>query len=659
MDYEQAKTRVAEVRDILLEASRKYYNEDSPVLSDDVYDALMRELENIEAEFPELYSEDSPTSIVGGNASSKFDKVNHAVRMESLLDAFSFDELRDFFDRIKREEPGAIFSVEPKIDGLSVSLEYHGGRLFLGSTRGDGNQGEDVTENIRTLKNVPVEIDFRGDILEVRGEVYMPKESFARLVEEQTAQGRTPFKNPRNAAAGSLRQKDSSVTASRNLDIFVFNVQQSSRQFSGHIESLDYLKSLRFNVIPGYKKCSEFEEIENAVSQIGNMRSLLPYDIDGAVIKVDSLSLRDYFGSTEKYPRWAIAYKYPPEAKKTTLLDIEVQVGRTGALTPTAVFEPVQLAGTTVSRAVLHNQDYIDSLDIRIGDIVEVRKAGDIIPEIVSSSNHMPGSETFRLPQYCPVCGEHAIRLPDESALRCVNPECPEQIRRNLIHFTSKEAMNIEGMGPSNIDKLISAGYLSDAADFFELTKDMLLTLDKVKDKTAENLLASIDACRSSNLDRLLVSLGIRNVGGKAAELIARRFGSMKNIIDASAKDISNIDGIGPVIAESVVSFFSTEGARDLVSRLEIDGVNMEYLSDSVSSVLEGMNLVVTGTLPTLSRDEANHMIEQYGGHAVSSVSKKTSYVLSGENAGSKLIKARDLGIPVITEEEFLKMINT
>ena len=553
--------------------------------------------------------------------------------------------------------PNAEFVVEQKIDGLSVLLEYKNGKLVRGSTRGDGITGEDITENILTIKSIPHSIDSSIELLEARGEVFMPKEVFLRIVEQQQTEGETPFKNPRNAAAGSLRQKNSAVTAERELDIFVFNLERSSKTFTTHSETLEFLKREGFHVSPQYSLCKTDEEIMNAIKSIGERRTRLSYDIDGAVVKLNSLSDRRILGSTNKFPRWAIAFKYPPEIKEATLLDIEVGVGRTGVLTPTAVFTPVQLAGTTVSRAVLHNQDFIDSMDIRVGDTVSVRKAGDIIPEIISSKNHKEGSYTFKLPSLCPSCGEPVVRLSEEVAHRCVNPECPEQKRRNIIHFASKGAMNIDGLGPATIDQLIDKGYVNGISDLFSLTKEQLLTLEKIKDKSADNILTALNACKAQNLDKLINSFGIRNVGEKAATLICEVFDSAELLVNATKEQLSAIDGIGPVIADSVVKFFETDGARHLLDSLRSAGVNMSYRSAKVSKKLQGKTLVVTGTLPTLSRDEANALIENHGGKAAGSVSKKTSFVVAGESAGSKLTKANELGIPVITEEELLEML--
>ncbi len=659
MDFETAKARIAELTESLEYHSKLYYEQDAPVITDVEYDALLRELTQLEESFPQLRSSDSPTQHVGGHADAKFSKVEHAVKMESLANAFSRADIEDFVSRVHEAVPDARFVVEQKIDGLSVSLEYENGRLVRGSTRGDGVVGEDITANLLTIASIPHTLPADAPKqLEVRGEVFMPKEAFAEIVERQQAEGAAPFKNPRNAAAGSLRQKDSEITRSRKLDIFVFNLQRSSAQFTRHSETLDALRSFGFHVSPDFHICETCDEIMTEIDRIGALRSQLSYDIDGAVVKLDDLASRRILGSTNKFPRWATAFKYPPEVKAAKLLGIEVAVGRTGVLTPTAIFTPVQLAGTTVARAVLHNQDFIDELDVRLGDTVDVRKAGDIIPEIIRAYDHQPGSETFRLPDICPACGNRVQRLMDESALRCLNPECPEQIRRNIIHFASRGAMDIDGMGEATVDQLLERGLIRNAADIFSLTAEQLLTLDKFKDKSASNLLRAIDACKANNLDRLIFALGIRNVGQKAATLICERFPSMERILQASAEEVSSVDGIGPVIAESLVRFFQTEGARDLVARLRGFGLNMEYASSRASDKLAGKTFVVTGTLPTLSRDEAHQLIADNGGKAASSVSKKTSYVVAGEAAGSKLTKARELGVPVLTEEELLALLS-
>ena len=660
LELEQAKKRAQELRAEIEYNNRLYYDQDAPVLEDFQYDALTRELRQLEADWPELASADSPTQRVGGTASGRFAKVTHAVKMESLLDAFSYEELRDFDRRVRDAGIDPAYVVEIKIDGLSCSLEYERGQLVRASTRGDGVVGEDVTANVRAIRAIPKQLkgDDLPEYLEVRGEVYMPHEAFRKLCEEQELQGAAPFKNPRNAAAGSLRQKDPKVTGSRGLGIFVFNVQQvRGAELSGHAQSLDYLKKLGLPVSPRYHLVHDIEDAIAEIEQIGQGRAALGFDMDGAVIKVDSFAQRAALGSTAKFPRWAIAFKYPPEIKETRLLDIEVAVGRTGVLTPTASFEPVFLAGTTVSRATLHNEEFIRQLGLCIGDTIQVRKAGDIIPEVIGVTRHAEGASPYRMPAVCPSCGAPVAHLEDEAALRCVNPECPAQALRNLIHFASRNAMDIDGLGVAVCTQLVERGLVHTAADLYTLTREQLLTLDKFKEKSADNLLRAIDASRSNNLDKLLFGLGIRNIGDKAAALLAEHFGSMDAVRAASAEEICAIDGFGSVMAQSVVEFFARAGAADLVGRLAALGVNMTWQGEARTDKLAGKTLVVTGTLPTLSRKEAEALIVRNGGKASGSVSKKTAYVVAGEAAGSKLTKAQQLGVPVLTEAEFLALL--
>lgn len=658
MTLEQAQQRILELRRVIEYNNRLYYDQDAPELEDFEYDALNRELKELEAQFPQLITPDSPTQHVGGTPSGKFAKVTHAVKMESLQDAFSYEELRDFDRRVRGEGISPRYVVEVKIDGLSVSLEYENGAFVRGSTRGDGIVGEDVTKNLATIKDIPKKLLNAPEFLEVRGEVYMPHAAFEQLVEEQELNDKQPFKNPRNAAAGSLRQKDSKITASRGLSIFVFNIQQiRGKELHSHQESLDYVKQLGFVVSPRYHS---FDNIDDAIAEIeaiGQMRGTLPFDIDGAVIKVDDFAQRGMLGSTNKFPRWAIAFKYPPEEKETELQQIDITVGRTGVLTPTAVFTPVQLAGTTVSRAILHNEDFIRQLDVRIGDRILVRKAGDIIPEVVAVTQHKDGSEPYQMPQVCPSCGAPAVHLEGEAALRCVNPECPAQALRNIIHFASRNAMDIDGLGKAVAAQLVSKGYVHSAADLYDLTEEQLMTLDKFKEKSARNLLNAIEASKENNLDKLLFGLGIRNIGEKAAASIAEHFRSMQAVREAGEEQLSEIDGFGAVMAQSVLAFFAKEGTEDLLGRLERAGVNMEWHGEEKTDKLAGKTIVVTGTLPTLSRAEAEALITKNGGKANGSVSKKTAYVLAGEAAGSKLTKAQQLGIPVIDEAAFLQMI--
>ena len=658
MDINIVKKELDDLKRQIAYHSHLYYVENRNEISDYEYDMLLQRVKQIENEYPQLITEDSPTQAVQGMANSTFEKVTHSVKMESLLDAFSYEELRDFDRRVREYVENPQYVVETKIDGLSMSLEYTDGVFTRGSTRGDGIVGEDVTANLATIKSIPKKIKNAPAFLEVRGEVYMPKEVFLRLVEKQENEGKQPFKNPRNAAAGSVRQKDSKITKERDLDIFVFNIQQISDEvtLTGHKESLDLLKKYGFKVSPRYTLFDNIEDAIKEVEAIGEMRGNFAFDIDGAVIKVDNLAQRDVMGSTNKYPRWAVAYKYPPEEKETILKNIEISVGRTGVLTPTAVFDTVQLAGTSVSRAVLHNQDFINEKQINIGDTIVVRKAGDIIPEVVRLAKKNTEG-IFEIPLVCPSCGS-TVEKTDESALRCDNPDCPQQIVRNLIHFASRGAMNIEGLGEAVVMQLADKELIRDVADIYYLTKEDILTLEGFKDKSANNLITAIENSKANNLDKLVFAFGIRNVGEKAARMLCEEFKTIENLINASAEDIIKIDGFGGIVAQSVVNYFANENVHRIIGRLKDKGVNTTFVSTVESEVLKGRTIVVTGTLPTLSRDAAEKLITDNGGKAASSVSKKTSYVLAGEKAGSKLDKANRLGIPVITEEEFLNMIN-
>ncbi len=658
MDFNQAKKRAEELTKLIRYHNERYYNEDSPEISDYEYDMLNRELRALEEQFPELRSSDSPTQKVGGAAARLFTPVKHTVKMESLLDAFSFDELHAFDNRVCDAVGNTTYSVEPKIDGLSVSLEYSGGKFVRGSTRGDGETGEDVTANLLTIKSIPETIDFKGE-LEVRGEVYMSRESFTQLVRRQELLGEAPAKNPRNAAAGSLRQKNSKITAERKLDIFVFNIQRiEGKTLSSHIESLNFLKELGFSVLPTYKKCDSMDEVISEIERIGNSRGELPFDIDGAVIKVDAFSLRDEMGSTAKYPKWAIAYKYPPEEKETKLLKIEINVGRTGALTPTAEFEPIQLAGTTVSRAVLHNEDFIKEKGICLGDTIIVRKAGDIIPEVVAVKSHSADSVPFLMPHVCPSCGGPVFREEGEAVLRCTNAECPAQMLRHLIHFTSRDAMDIEGLGPAVLEQLSDKGLIKDITDLYTLKTEDFASLYKNGQKSGENAVAAIEKSKENPLSRLIFALGIRHIGSKAAKLAADNFKDIDAMLSAAKQDFEAIDGFGSILAESIYEFLSLESTREMINKLKALGLNMTEPNSVVDTRFSGMTFVLTGTLPTYSRQEASAIIESFGGKTSSSVSKKTTYVLSGEASGSKLDKANALGIEVIDEEKFKEMIN-
>ncbi len=655
MDIKEAKKRIKELTEIIRYHNDLYYNQDTPEIEDFEYDALTRELKALEKEFPSLLSPDSPTQKVGGAALKLFTPVEHKVKMESLQDVFSIEELKDFGSKIDTSKTA--FSVEPKIDGLSVSLEYENGKFVRGSTRGDGLTGEDVTANLLRIEPIPKTIDFKG-FLEVRGEVYMPRDSFERLVKSQELMGETPAKNPRNAAAGSLRQKNSEITAKRGLDMFIFNIQQiEDKKFSSHIETLDFLKFLGFHVLPSYKKCNSISEAIEEVERIGNTRGNLPYDIDGAVIKVDNLSYRDELGSTSKYPKWAVAYKYPPEEKDTVLRSIEINVGRTGALTPTAVFDPIELAGTTVSRAVLHNEDFIKEKGICIGDVIRVRKAGEIIPEVLSVSVHKGENPPYAMPKVCPSCNSPVSREEGEAVIRCHNADCPAQLLRHLIHFTSRDAMDIEGLGPAVLEQLLDAGLISNIVDIYTLDGSKVLSLERTGEKSVNNLINAIEKSKDNDLSKLIFAFGIRHIGSKAAKLIAEHFLSIDAILDAKKEDYEAIEGFGEIMAESAAEFFALDNTKNMIARLKELGVNMESKKEIKGDVFAGLTFVLTGTLPTYTRSEAGEIIESLGGKVSSSVSKKTSYVLAGEEAGSKLEKANALGVKVITEEEFNDMI--
>ncbi len=653
----EIEKKIEELRKTLRYHSDRYYNDDAPEIEDYEYDMMMRELKELEEKYPEYDAPDSPTKKVGGVADNSFESVAHSVRMESLQDAFSKDELREFSNRVEDTVSDVNYVVEPKIDGLSVSLEYRDGVFLRGSTRGNGDVGEDVSGNLRVIHNIPLKLNKSIPYIEVRGEVYMPKKSFERVVDRQIINGEKPFKNPRNAAAGSLRQKDSSVAASRGLDIFVFNIQQiEGVELNSHKESLDFIKELGFNTIPTYKKVDNIEDAIAEIDRIGEARGSLEYDIDGAVIKVDDFSQRDILGSTAKYPKWAIAFKYPPEEKQTKLLDIEIAVGRTGVLTPTAILESVHLAGTTVSRATLHNQDFINEKGIAIGDVVTVRKAGDIIPEVLCVNEHNSNS-VFKFPAVCPSCGEKVYRDEDEAAIRCINPECPAQLLRNLIHFCSRDAMDIEGLGPAIIETFVNEGMIAKTYDIYNLDFNKILSLEGFKETSANNIINSVNNSKKNDLSKLIFALGIRHIGAKAGKLLADYFKDIDLVMNASVDDILQIDGFGKIMAESVVEFFSSDSTKELIAKLKEVGVNMKSTNVVEDTRFSGMTFVLTGTLPTLKRAEASKIIESFGGKTSSSVSKKTTYVLAGEEAGSKLDKANKLGVQVIIEEEFKEMI--
>lgn len=660
--------RIEELRKLINYHNHKYYVEDSPEIEDYEYDRLYHELLELEEKNPHLVTPDSPTQRVGGQASNAFEKVIHTVKMESLQDVFSVEELYAF-DRRVRESLGDAeieYVVEKKIDGLSVSLEYENGMLIRGSTRGDGIEGEDVTANLKTIKSIPLRLSLpEGSelpYLEVRGEVFMSKKDFLELNEKQEAMDQKTFANPRNAAAGSLRQLDPSVTASRRLDIFVFNIQRIvGADIRTHSESLEFLKKLGFKTSPGYRLCRNIEEVVAEIKALGEIRGTLPYETDGAVVKVNSLAQREILGSTSKAPRWAIAYKYPPEEKKTILKDIVIQVGRTGALTPNAVLEPVKLAGTTVSRATLHNEDFIKERDIRIGDTVWVRKAGEIIPEVlgVDLSVRPADAVPYRMPDACPVCGAPAVREENEAVRRCTGIECPARLFRSILHFASRDAMNIEGLGPALIEMLLDKGFIKTIPDLYTLheKREELITLERMGEKSVDNLLGSIERSKGNDLGRLIFGLGARYIGKRAAQLLAEHFRTMDAIMAADVDELQKVEEFGEKMAQSLVSFLSQEQTRHTISLLKELGVNMESLQQrKKGGVFDGLTFVLTGTLPTYTRSEATRMIEERGGKVSGSVSRKTSYVLAGEDAGSKLDKAVQLGITIIDEETFIKM---
>lgn len=658
MTFDDAKIKVLQLTQQLKYHNDKYYNQDTPEISDYEYDMLLRQLEQLEDEYPQLKNEDSPTNRVGGKASEKFSSVVHTVPMESLHDSFSHSELREFDQRVRQSVGDVEYVVEPKIDGLSVSCEYENGIFVRGSTRGDGITGEDITENLLTIKSLPKRLKNVIPFLEVRGEVYMSNPSFIKLVEEQELNDEKPFKNPRNAAAGSLRQKNAKVTAKRNLDIFIFNIQQiNGVQLNSHKESLDFLVQLGFPVPTSYKLFNNIEDVINDIEKIGNTRGDLQYQIDGAVIKINSFSQRKRLGSTAKFPKWAEAYKYPPEEKETKLIDIEVNVGRTGALTPTGIFEPVFLAGTTVSRAVLHNQDFISELDLRIGDTVLIRKAGEIIPEVVAVTSHAESSVPYTLPAVCPSCGSQVYKEEDEAVLRCTNTECPAQLLRHLIHFVSRDAMNIDGLGEAVLRQLVDSDLVNSPVDLYKLEKEQIIKLDKKGEKSADNLLKAIEKSKSNPLYRIIFALGIRHIGNKSAKLLCNALLSVENIMNAGVDEISSIEGFGGVMAESVAEYFSVQQNRELIMQLRTLGVQMQPLEKKAENgAFTGKTFVLTGTLPTLKRSEASKIIEELGGKISSSVSKKTDFVVAGEDAGSKLTKAQQLGVTIITEEELIAM---
>lgn len=644
--------------------ANKYYNEDDPEISDFEYDMLMVELKNLEKQHPEYITNDSPTQVIvaTGKADGKFSEVVHQVPLQSLQDVFDLQDVEDFIIRVEKEVENPIYDVETKIDGLSVSLEYEDGLLIRGSTRGDGLVGEDITENIKTIPSIP-QVLKEPITITVRGEVFMSKEELIRLNEEKDALNEKPFANCRNAAAGSLRQLDPNITAARNLDIFVFNLQKIENvEITSHHESIQYMEHLGFHVIPFCKPCSNIEEIYQAIHEIGEIRGGLPFDIDGAVIKVDDLKQREELGTTTKTPKWAVAYKYPPEKKETRIKEITVQVGRTGAITPMAILEPVTVAGSMISKTTLHNEDYIKEKDIRIGDHVYIQKAGDVIPEVVEVIKEKRTGEEkiFEMPTKCPVCGADTVREEGEAIMRCTGIECPAMLFRSLIHFASRDAMNIEGMGPNVIEQLLDRKMIRNIADIYQLTESQIMTLVRMGEKSAENLVDAIEASKQNSLDKLINSFGIRHIGLKTAKVLAKKFSHLEEMMQTSYEEFLEIDEIGEIMAESLVKFFANEQTRDLIQKLKQVGVNMQgNKQEMIDNRFAGMTFVLTGTLPTLSRNEATEMIESRGGKTSGTVSKKTTYVLAGEEAGSKLTKAQTLGVPVIDEEEFQNMLKS
>ncbi len=653
----EIKNRIDELRRELSYHSKKYYVDDAPEISDYAYDMLFRELQELEAANPEYFDENSPTVRVGGAALDRFEKITHNVPLKSLQDVFSYEELRAYIESLN--DNTLDYSVECKIDGLSVALTYEGGRLVAGGTRGDGVIGENVLTNLRTIGSIPLTIGYTGRLV-VRGEVFMPRSSFESLNAEREANEEQLFANPRNAAAGSLRQLDSKITARRNLDIFIFNIQECEKTFVCHDETFEFLRDQGFKVIPYRETLETSDEIIAQIEKIGSMRDGLPFDIDGVVIKVNSLAKREEIGENTNTPKWAVAYKFPPERKESVLRDIVIQVGRTGVLTPNAEFDPIRLAGTTVSRATLHNRDFIAERDIRIGDTILVQKAGDIIPEVVEV-NHKKreeGSVPFVMPSHCPSCGAPVYEAPDEAAVRCTNTACPAQLVRNIEHFVSRDAMNIDGLGPAVVKSLRDAGLVADYADLYALSSEQIEDLDRMGKKSAANLIAAIEKSKEAGLARLLYALGIRQVGEKAAEVLASRYNSIEDFFTVTADELTQIDDIGAITANYIVQYFSLESTRTLIDRLKEYGVKTEYeKTERADDRFAGMTFVLTGTLPTMTRDEASAIIESHGGKTSSSVSKKTTYVLAGEAAGSKLTKAQSLGVTVIDEEKFMEMV--
>ena len=653
----EPKQRIQELTDLLNEANTKYYVLDAPEMPDFEYDRLLRELEELESAHPELALPESPTKRVGGEALSQFEKVQHPVPLMSLQDVFSTEELGEFLDKMKEAYPSAEFSVEPKIDGLSVALEYENGVFVRGATRGDGEIGEDVTENLKTIRSIPMTIPDAPARLIVRGEVFMPKKVFEALNAQREEEGKALFANPRNAAAGSLRQLDPKIAAQRKLDILIFNVQLiEGVEFATHEASLKYLKDRKFKVV-GAKFYTDAAKVIKRIEEINDTREKNTFDIDGAVVKLNDLSQRERMGTTSKFPKWAAAYKYPPEIKETIVEDIVIQVGRTGVLTPKAVVRPVRLAGTTVTNATLHNQDFITGLGLSVGDTVQIRKAGEIIPEILAVTSHQSGADIYQIPAVCPVCGAKVERDPDGAFLRCTGAACPAQLSRSLAHFVSRDAMDIDGLGKNIVEALIEKGFVKTPADLYYLTVEEMKQLWSKGDTQAKKLLKAIAESKGRDLSRLIFALGIRQVGAKAGKTLAGHFGSLDALMNATLEELTGVDDVGEVTARNILDWFAQPSAREMIERLRAAGVNFESQRTVTDTRFAGMTFVLTGALTKFTRDQATEQIEAYGGKASGSVSKKTTYVVVGENAGSKERKARELGIPILSEDDFLAMI--
>ncbi len=665
MNKTEAKKRIEELREKTEYYAKKYYDDDNPEISDFEYDMIMVELRNLEKKYPEFQSKESLTQKVGGHVKEGFKKVTHEVPLQSLQDVFSFEEIEEFDDRIKKQavENGikeVKYVVETKIDGLSAALEYKDGKFVRGATRGNGLIGEDVTENLKTVKTIPMELNDKIDIT-VRGEVFISKKDFEEMNQEREENEEELFANARNAAAGSLRQLDSKITSKRPLDIYIFNVQKiEGKKFNSHFEELEYLSSLGFNVNPVRIPCNNIEEVKNAINKIGDDREDLTFGIDGAVVKVDDLSFREILGTTIKVPKWAVAYKYPPEKKETILKDIICQVGRTGVITPMAILEPVKVAGSTISKTTLHNEDFIKEKELKIGDTVVIQKAGDVIPEIVEvvKSKRNGTEENFSMPKTCPVCGAPAVREEGEAAIRCTGIECPAKLFRNLVHFVSREAMDISGLGENIIQQLLDNKLIKNIADIYELKFEDIASLKKNGKKFAQNLIDAIEKSKENDLSKLITALGIRHVGVKASKTLARKYKNIDNLMNAKYEELSEINDIGPIVANSIASFFEESQTRDLIQRLKENNVNMESLEEEAQDKrFEGKSFVLTGSLEEFTRGQASDIIEKLGGKTSGTVSKKTDYVLAGSEAGSKLTKAQNLGVQIITEEEFKEMV--